>query len=571
MAQTRTSASTASNKTVQVLHKYLIKDAPCTLSLSQHKPTIEKRTSWLNVDTYKSGSKRQLAYALEQGTVIAVSDGSYLESEGIGTASWVISTMDKKNMITAGARSPGDASIQSSYKSELLGLLGILEELDSRCTERKIASGKCRIFCDGVSALQMVEDITTQSLTTKLKSCDLLSACVKLKKSIPLELEFIHVKGHQDDTEQLSQLTIPAQLNVLMDTLAKNLLHDTTIQMTSLLGAHKHSIRLPTHGPFIYQQFKSDLYSSIMGARAKAYWVRKQRYEADLGNIISWESVASAQKSMNRIRLRTITKWCLEWIGTGKNMKRWKLHYSSNCAMCGFDDKDTQHILHCKHNLAIKHWDKQLREYDNRPIKHKTSYYLRKAIIQDLEAWRKGTNPPDLCYADDQLKAAILQQRQLGWRVFLEGLVVRTLIQYQNKHLLEQDSNINGATWAKRVIKDSWKFLLSIWEFCNKKTHEKDNMDTLEGIEILEEVILQEWKQGLGKLPALEFSQFFCIKKDKLLKKSTDWKKDWLLTVKLGKKLYNDRKNTLDDFDTNLALREWIGLTSAKLNGSGEL
>ena len=557
--------------TVKALHTYLIMDVPCALSLSQNNSITEDRTPWLNVDTYKSGSERHLATALQNGTAIAVSDGSYLESEGIGTASWVLSTRDKKNMVTAGARSPGDASIQSSYRSELLGLLGILEELDSRCRKWKIGSGKCRIFCDGVSALQMVEDITTLTMTTTLKSCDLLSACVKLKDSIPLELEFIHVKGHQDDEVQVSQLTIPAQLNVLMDTLAKNLLHDTTTTMTMSLGAHKQSMRLPIHGSFIHQQFKSELYSSIMTARAKAYWVKKQRYDADLCNTISWESVASAQKSMNRTRLRTITKWCSEWIGTGKNMKRWKLRYSSNCALCGFDDEDTQHILQCMHTLAIKHWDKQLREFDNRLIKHKTSYYLRKAIIQDLEAWRKGVSPPDLDYADDQLKTAIILQRQLGWRVFLEGLVVRPLIQYQSKHLLERDTFITGATWAKRVIKDSWKFLLSIWEFRNDKTHEKDNMDTLEGIEILEEVILQEWKRGLGKLPALEFSQFFRIKKDKLFKKSTEWKKDWLLTVKLGRKLYADKKNTLDDFDTNPALREWIGLTSAKLNGSGEL
>ena len=149
--------------------------------------------------------------------------------------------------------------------------------------------------------------------------------------------------------------------------------------------------------------------------------------------------------------------------------------------------------------------------------------------------------------------------------------MVKDIITYQHTYFQLRDPQRTGATWAKRVIQASWKFLLKIWEFRNEKTHEKANLEALEGIEVLEDVIIKEWKRGLSKLPALEFSQLFRIKKKKLLKKSTKWKKDWLLTVKLGRLLYKDKSNIKDEFDTDPALRERIGLHNISLKGRERL
>ena len=557
--------------TVKKVHNYYIKDEPCQINEAANSKGTNIRTQWLNVDPCRTGSVRLLVNALKRGSAIAVSDGSYLEEKGVGTASWVISTDDKKNMITARAISPGQARYQSSYRSEILGLLGILEELDAICKTQYIKRGKCRIFCDGISALHMVEDSTIRSISPKLKSCDLLSACVKLKASIPLELDFIHVKGHQDSTHAVNDLSTPAQLNVLMDTLAKNLLQSTTAEMASRLEAHPLSMSLPYHNTYIHQQFKDELYKSIMTEKGNDYWVSKGRYERKDIPSIAWTELHRAQKSTNRTRLRTITKWCADWIGTGKNMKKWNLRYNSNCALCGTEDEDTTHVLKCQHKLSLEFWDESLKEFDQSLLKLKTNYYLRRAIILELETWRKGNRIHDMSYADESLQQAIRSQQAIGWRTFLEGLVVQDIITYQHQYLKQCDSNLNGSTWAKRVIQASWKFLLKIWAFRNEKTHEKDNIDALEGIEALEEIITQEWERGLSKLPALEFTHLFRIKKKKLLKKSTEWKKDWLLTVKLGRQLYNDELINKDVFDTNPALREWIGLHSIPLKGRERL
>ena len=100
---------------------------------------------------------------------------------------------------------------------------------------------------------------------------------------------------------------------------------------------------------------------------------------------------------------------------------------------------------------------------------------------------------------------------------------------------------------------------MEIWQFRNDALHNPINIDTMEGREVLDETMRKEWDIGLSKLPILEFSYMFRIKEDTLLNKSTQAKKDWLQTVKLARELYKDY-TTQDEFDTNPALREWIGL-----------
>ena len=548
--------------TIKRVHKYYVMDQPMEVLAHQDhdKNQSKDRTEWLYIDPFISGSERRLAESITAGTAIAVSDGSYSEDKGVGTASWTLSTQDKTHLVTAGATSPGPIECQSSYRSEILGLLGILEELNDRCKRWNIKNGKCTIFCDGISALHIIEDVSMITASIRYKCADLISACAKLKSMIPIKLEFIHVKGHQDDLTHTDQLSTPAQLNILMDTLAKNLLSSITPEVALHHLPHKYSFKAPVHTTIIRQQYKDSLYLSIMSKKGLDYWVKRKRLDEEKITLISWDATKQAQKSFNRTRLRTISKWCSDWIGTGKNMKRWNLRFNSNCALCGQDDEDTQHVLTCPHTLSIQHWDKQLREYDMKLKKFKTNYYLRKAIILDLEAWRKQRVLPTLQYADSDLRAVILQQRRVGWRLFLEGLMVSSMITYQHKYLQTRDGNKKGITWSKRVIKASWTMLLSIWDFRNEKTHQKDNIETLQGVEHLDEAIDFEWKRGLHRLPALEFSQFFRIKRAKLIKKSTEWKKDWLLTVKLGRSIYNDESQLKNEFDTNPALREWIGL-----------
>ena len=214
-----------------------------------------------------------------------------------------------------------------------------------------------------------------------------------------------HVKGHQDSKKCITQLSVPSQLNVLMDSLAKDLLEENNSTEGNNFPAHKDSFILPLHNNIIvYQKFKTNLYDVIMNAKAHEYWItEKERYtNEDIPNI-AWDAQYKALKTVKGTRQRTLTKWFSGWCATGKNMQRWDLRYSGCCPFCGEANEDKKHIIHCNHPMPKNRWKKLLNEFNAKLIKYKTSFYLRKAIILELRAWREKKQPPNLNFADSNL------------------------------------------------------------------------------------------------------------------------------------------------------------------------
>lgn len=205
-----------------------------------------------------------------------------------------------------------------------------------------------------------------------------------------------------------------------------------------------------------------------------------------------------------------------------------------------------------------------MKDFDATLVKNKTSYALRKAIILDIRAWRKQTALPMLQYVDTVLKAAIEEQHRIGWKTFLEGLLSTKIVNYQQDFLKHQYPDRKVVTWAKRVIKAGWKILLGMWENRNENLHKPNVLQEMEGIKILNWSICKEWKIGLSDLPTFEFSAFFRMRKEKLMKKSLEGKKDWLANVKMAREVYGDKNIRYDEFDTDEALRLWIGLPDKK-------
>ena len=163
-------------------------------------------------------------------------------------------------------------------------------------------------------------------------------------------------------------------------------------------------------------------------------------------------------------------------------------------------------------------------------------------------------------HADPQLKDAMSSQRSIGWKSFMEGLVCWSIIDYQKQYLKTHFPTTRITRWTTNLIKNSWNLIMAIWTYRNETLHKTKNIEALQGSEVLEEVIKKEWEVGLSKLPIHEFTHLFWLKKEELLAKSTQSKKDWLLTVKLGRELHKDGTAEEDKFDTNGELRNWIGL-----------
>ena len=82
----------------------------------------------------------------------------------------------------------------------------------------------------------------------------------------------------------------------------------------------------------------------------------------------------------------------------------------------------------------------------------------------------------------------------------------------------------------------------------------------MEGIQLLDAAINNEFHLGLNNLPLSEFTHLFKHPAERILQRSLESKKSWFSTIRAGRIVYND---TLlqDGFSEKGPLQKWVGLS----------
>ncbi len=524
--------------------------------------------NWLNVRERRSTSIEALVEAIIQGTAVATSDGSFKPECLHGTAGWTIETADGKEFITGMSVSPGPQHAQNAYRSELLGLLAILDRLRILCQQHNITSGRIIISCDGKSALQMGFWRHPDKVQPNEKHSDLLSAISALRKLLPIDLIATHVKGHQDDNKPFSALSSDEQRNIRMDELAKTALqlYGNTQEFTDEFTLHPHSFpSLVCKNNLIFQEVSTSLYNVISSHNLDQYWQKKGRYSAQNASLIDWSVQQRAMKLSSPSRRRFVSKWVSGALGHGKNMKRWRIRPLSNCPFCLDEDEDVNHILHCTHKDSVCEWANNCKKFLLKLKGFKTDPYAFLAIQRCLVQWRMGRDPRvyDHRY-HSKLREVLEAQHIIGWRGFADGLLAKQWIPYMASYYAEMGSSRSPHLWASKVIRAAWELSFDTWEERNHRLHETDRIKELEGKPLLEEAIRNEWSVGLGRLPPSEFSYLFSGGLDRTLKGNLTALRRWLAIVRNGRILL-DKANVLDDcFIRDESLRKWVGIILVK-------
>lgn len=126
---------------------------------------------WLSEFYEYEDDGKKIATKWNSGTILAVSDGSYKDSWV--TYGWIIQVGAAEVMWGAG-EVPGSRDNQSSYRSEIMGLLSLVFMLETIKSHYNLNKGKIVIGCDNIEALRMgFEDKKT--ITPDSTNFDLLS------------------------------------------------------------------------------------------------------------------------------------------------------------------------------------------------------------------------------------------------------------------------------------------------------------------------------------------------------------------------------------------------------------
>ena len=95
-----------------------------------------------------------------------------------------------------------------------------------------VESGKLLLACDNITAGKIALQLSFP-ITPKWNNYDIISAIHRQLKTIPFEVEYKHVQGHQKENQPQAELDGWAILNDAMDRLAKTYMQQT-VQLETL-------------------------------------------------------------------------------------------------------------------------------------------------------------------------------------------------------------------------------------------------------------------------------------------------------------------------------------------------
>ena len=523
-----------------------------------------KYRQWLHYSLKEHEDRNLIKQKILQGQINTVSDGSYNRQLHLGTAAWTILDEKFQPLVSGTSYSPGSKECLSAFRSEAIGVLAILDYLKELCDAEKIQQGSIRMFCDNEKVLQVTDEWSCNRLSSKRKNADILSALLLTRDRLPLRIETQHVKAHQDQDTSINLLSPEAQANVQMDFRAKELLSTFHTCPSSIPVTSTHPLSFVTckwKNKVIGQETANTLYYEITHHNITQYWLERERFPLEALDFIDFDSVKTSSKSMPLHLKRFMTKWSSECIATGKNMKRWSLRHEGYCPFCSTPVEDTTHILRCQNPQALEVWNTHSEDLFKKLTKLQTCPQLQYALQQDIIAWRNNQPPPSIEEYPISLQHVVTEQRLIGWKTFFEGIMSKRWSEHMTTYYDAKGNFRSSATWKKKVGKMLWEFTYKVWEGRNAKLHETQHIKDMEGVPMLKKAVAAEWKQGLGSLPASEFSALLSSTLDTLLAHSIEYLKQWLLTIRQGRILLDPNNLIHDEFETSKALRSWIGIT----------
>ena len=511
-----------------------------------------------------NADKADIINQITHGTAIGVTDGSFYEEEMVGAAAWTITNGNHEKLLESTTIVPGYDKQHSSIRSELCGLLAILDYIHSICEEYNLSTGGITLYCDNINAVNIINEWTLLKMTPRHKNADIVSACLAIKGNLTIKIQCCHIYGHQDRNIPYHLLTPTARLNIDMDKNAKSLAKEIIHSNDMKLEAGNHPLAFITcywNQIPIADEINNKLYEIITNHKVISYWTDKGRVNQHTLPLIDMKAMSKSLQPLSLNLRRFITKWSCECLATGKNMQRWKMRHLGHCPFCNEPNEDTLHIMQCKHSDSFLHFDDAIKDLIKKLFKLDTCSYLLKALRNELYAWRNHQSLPNIDNYPTLLQQTIHQQRQIGWKQFMEGLITQSWGLYMSRYYKSRQMQKTGNKWATRLIKYVWEATFVIWETRNAQLHQTERIHELEGVSILKQTITNEWKQGLGRLPTSDYSHYFTITIEALMEKSIEYLKSWLMIVRQARVMMDPSHLIHDEFAESIALQQWIGIS----------
>jgi hypothetical protein len=177
--------------------------------------------SWLWEYTSIEGGTDWIAQAIIAGSLLAVTDGSYMQQlyPNLCLAAFVLECSHGSGRLFGSFKEASKAA--NAYRGELLGLMAIHLILVSVNRVHNSLSGNVKVVSDCLGALQRVTYLPPYQIPSKCKHSDILKNILVNCRDSMFSINYSHMKAHQDDATLLDKLSRSLHLNCICDHLAK--------------------------------------------------------------------------------------------------------------------------------------------------------------------------------------------------------------------------------------------------------------------------------------------------------------------------------------------------------------
>ena len=465
-----------------------------TMDLSAALHPLPAQRWWMVDRLLHTDNGSTLITALQQGTAIACSDGSY--QDGTSTSAFTLQGPTDEGRIDAVNWVPGDPDDQSSYRAELGGILGILFLLEAILLANPIIAN--------CSSLSITISLDNKSAITSCQkghpkasnSCyDLLLDIHRRLQALPISITWHWVESHQ--REQGKTMDRWARLNDEMDTQAKE-------HLNRCKGQSNPNQPLPSAQAYLFHQGKvlsrvhtKTIYCTLVEPELKKYWAEKTGMHPGADEFIDWPALGKAKANLSAGLDRWLIKHCSGHCGTAYKLHQRNYMPHSRCPLCEAPVEDIRHLLRCPEPRATALWKEQLLSLEVWMKGANTKPSIRKLILKGLQHWHStGTDLPAQPSLTEQLYQCSLEQLDIGWFNLLLGRLSKRWSKVQDLHFRTLGTRHSGHVWAKGLILELWLINWNIWDYRNNRKHTEDTPEAQALLLNLQDQVRQEFQTG---------------------------------------------------------------------------
>jgi hypothetical protein len=183
---------------------------------------------------------------------------------------------------------------------------------------------------------------------------DVIISITSIVQSLPLPIQWEHVKGHQDLVVPKEELTRMQQLNILADALAtQGLTRATACRLSPCLP--ESIVELCVQSTTITSHYATHLRKAAGSEDFFRCFKTTYKWDADTVNLLDWDAHLAAIQKLSFAEKRFVTKFNFQWLLTGKQQQKIDPAQPTPCPSCRsleVDETET-HLYQCPRRLPL--------------------------------------------------------------------------------------------------------------------------------------------------------------------------------------------------------------------------